>query len=441
MAINRRDFLKQTSSILAGLATVGLGSLTGLAGCAGGGGGGASGISAPQQTIEQTIAQKSYYKLVDSPEKVIVDSQQYKGYYTSVSQVGNYLTGTLTNETLRGKYSARSNFPFSFVDKNRNVINPEVYHLSPSFPYGQGSASQWVIPLQNLLSNGPGPYTLASINYYKDDEDTGTISITEVVNFSIPLNLTKVHNALPQNTAPSHRQNNAQALADATSVLVRYIAKPVILSNRLGEQKEISPITLSPLHAYENDPGKNNDLVHRASRLYVHGTQVFKVSPLEYVNQIIIDEIMFGLGQASSDGLLRARVSTEGADLIGINDNNEQLAKDMGFMLVDVHELTHFLDFFNRIPSEQQFKSLSFDIHGNLLPDATLDEFVSLYAKTDPIEDLAETSGFAVVFGENVRLRARVNQKLRQKYDFVSDGILGGKEFTVRDIQELAEKS
>src|SRR3989338_6626263 len=191
MAINRRDFLKQTSSILAGLATVGLGSLTGLAGCAGGGGGGASGISAPQQTIEQTIAQKSYYKLVDSPEKVIVDSQQYKGYYTSVSQVGNYLTGTLTNETLRGKYSARSNFPFSFVDKNRNVINPEVYHLSPSFPYGQGSASQWVIPLQNLLSNGPGPYTLASINYYKDDEDTGTISITEVVNFSIPLNITK----------------------------------------------------------------------------------------------------------------------------------------------------------------------------------------------------------------------------------------------------------
>ena len=60
-------------------------------------------------------------------------------------------------------------------------------------------------------------------------------------------------------------------------------------------------------------------------------------------------------------------------------------------------------------------------------------DFVSGYAMTDPFEDFAESYAYYILHGTEFRRLARVNNSVKQKYDYLKTTVFEGKEYFIGD--------
>ncbi len=75
------------------------------------------------------------------------------------------------------------------------------------------------------------------------------------------------------------------------------------------------------------------------------------------------------------------------------------------------------------------FYRLSFLDEKTVRPNATMLDFVSGYAMTDPFEDFAETYNYYILHGDQFRELATKDDILQKKYDFLKTRVFHGKEF------------
>lgn len=75
------------------------------------------------------------------------------------------------------------------------------------------------------------------------------------------------------------------------------------------------------------------------------------------------------------------------------------------------------------------FYRLSFLDDKILRPNATMLDFVSGYAMSDPFEDFAETYNYYILHGNEFRKLATKSDVLQKKYDFLKTRVFYGKEF------------
>jgi len=120
---------------------------------------------------------------------------------------------------------------------------------------------------------------------------------------------------------------------------------------------------------------------------------------------------------------------------------------DISYMVVTfIHEYGHEIgsNFVNGTTKGMDyfFGQISFDMSGTstwksstLLRTSNNDgEFISGYAKAYNVEDFAESFTAYINEGNIFRLRARSNQYLQQKYDFLKDRVFGGLEYATGDV-------
>lgn len=123
-----------------------------------------------------------------------------------------------------------------------------------------------------------------------------------------------------------------------------------------------------------------------------------------------------------------------------------------------VHEMGHIADTGvmkgNAFSGESEFRDGSLPIYNDdpslgfyrlsflddkiLRPNATMLDFVSGYAMSDPFEDFAETYNYYILHGNEFRTLATKSDVLQKKYDFLKTRIFHGKEyFNGDDAREI----
>ncbi len=105
-----------------------------------------------------------------------------------------------------------------------------------------------------------------------------------------------------------------------------------------------------------------------------------------------------------------------------------------------------FYDFGKEVPVDDaslSFYKISWNDSKNLKKSARENDFVSLYAMSDPFEDFAETYMFYRIHGSSFRLLAATNSLLKAKYDFMKNSVFGGVEYgnnSVIDYSDTAHR-
>lgn len=95
---------------------------------------------------------------------------------------------------------------------------------------------------------------------------------------------------------------------------------------------------------------------------------------------------------------------------------------------------TAFSDGPNVLPVDDpsiEFYSLSWASDTQHIQASTSDDFVSVYAASDPFEDFAESYSAYVLHGESFAAMAAQNPVLQAKYDFLKNTVFGGTTYSL----------
>lgn len=388
----------------------------------------------------------------------LVVRERYPGRYTTVAQVGDYLTGTFHRDVKEIYFKYKDRLGKQVVSRLKNDFVPE--ELAP-----QKGDRRWVIPLKNFASHGNGPFTLYEIGIFVP-EAYGPVWKPEELDFEVrvPPQFQRWdyrNQPLPKNEALPHQQENARKFVNKANLFVRYEGATIPVVED-GIIQYFAPTFLVPIWLYDQGMERNTKVVKRFSQILVHGEKIFKVSPYNFTGNVIVDEV------ADSPTVLRSgkawtnqlRVPMDGVPVGGprYGGDIEQAAYDLSILrlAVDTHEGTHVLELNGAFPNVQEFDSISFERKAVLSlqdtkllgdgaqkrPDADIKDFISWYAfQKDQFEDKAEIAGYSAALWDLVEKRAELSPKLKRKADMVIDGLFGGKVYRAEDVASLEEEA
>lgn len=138
-----------------------------------------------------------------------------------------------------------------------------------------------------------------------------------------------------------------------------------------------------------------------------------------------------GLGGGSTIILHCSNVTDE--ELVGVLVHEMGHIQDTGVEQGNFYSgASEFKDGSNPVYNDDpslDFYRLSFLDEKTLRPNATMLDFVSGYAMSDPYEDFAETYNYYLLHGNEFRQLAAKNDILQKKYDFLKTRVFNGKEF------------
>lgn len=235
--------------------------------------------------------------------------------------------------------------------------------------------------------------------------------------------------SLPMNEAMNYQRNKASKLSSRCDIHIVY--KKI---NR--EDPNENPV-VTRLSSYNGGVERNTKLIKRLSQFYTHGTKIYNMSPLRFLNKLTIDENMDG-GLWYSPDHIKLGFECRGPDITDCEElNNPQTGQSE--LYLDAHELAHLISSVN-IPSiAGEFQEISWD-GDKQKTDAKPEDFISKYASRLPEEDFAEMASISVAFGSWTRSKLAASPKLRKKYTIIRDNLLG-KEWEAKDVQNIEREA